>query len=73
MKKLITLASAILVSTISFAAPLNKPSAQLKTLGSAWKTQQSSSPTLDKNDITMGYAGKDLSRQGHFAAAVISA
>ncbi len=70
MRKLMTMLTAILVSTVSFAAPLDKHSAQLKTLGSAWKMQQNHPQTLDKNDITMGYGGEDLSKDQHLASMV---
>lgn len=66
MKQLMTLVSAILVSTCTFAigSGLSAGSPQLKALSSAWKTQQSSTNLQAiKNDITMGYGGADVSRR----------
>lgn len=72
MKQVMLLIGAILVSTGSFAAPstgFGKNSQQLKTLGSAWKSYHSIQPTLDKNDLEMGYGGQDISHSPTSAMA----
>jgi len=64
MKLLATLILACSIST-SFAQDLSfsTVSEQTKLFSSVWKKQQSSSPKLNKNDITMGYGGADVSRK----------
>lgn len=72
MQQVMLVIGAFLVSTGSFAAPstgFGKNSQQLKTLGSAWKSYHSIQPTLDKNDIEMGYGGQDISHSPSLAMA----
>lgn len=72
VKQVMLFVSAILVSTSSLAAPstgLSKNSSQLKALGSAWKAYHSIQPSLNKNDIEMGYGGQDVSHAPTLALA----
>lgn len=59
MKNLVLLAATVLVSTYTFANVQPKETATLKSLGSAFKSQ-SAPPKIDPKDITMGYAGQDM-------------
>lgn len=66
MKKLAAIAITILVSSYTFAdasSGFSKDSAQLKALGSAFKSDAHATvtPSFNSNDITMGYAGEDVS------------
>lgn len=68
MKKLTAIAVAILVSSYAFAdtaTGFSKGSPQLKALGSAFKAgaHATISPSTNTNDITMGYAGEDVSNK----------
>ena len=75
MQQVMLVIGAFLVSTGSFALPstgLSKNSQQLKTLGSAWKSYHSIQPTLNKNDIEMGYGGQDISHSPLVMATTIA-
>lgn len=68
MKKSTMLAVAVLISTYSFtgamAMGLGKNSPEMNAITSAFKTatQKSITPTLNSNDITMGYTGEDVAK-----------
>ena len=63
MKNSIITMVAILLTANAFAqsASLDRSSQQLKSLGSAFKSHSVITPKIDHNDITMGYAGQDVS------------
>jgi hypothetical protein len=61
MKNLALLVTAVLVSSYTFANVQPKEGSSLKSVGSAFKSQQVVSPKIDPKDITMGYAGQDIS------------
>lgn len=64
MKQMIIVAGAFILCTCSFAGTgFSKGSSQLNALGSAWKSHQPAQIKLNQNDITMGYAGDDVSRR----------
>lgn len=71
MRLLSVTAVALLVSTISFAdaqsSGFAKNSTQLNALGSAFKSQPVVAPTINPNDITMGYAGEDVANKYNVA------
>jgi hypothetical protein len=75
MNKLLTILSAILVSTYGTAAlpnsSLSKGSKNLNALGSAWHAYHSVQPTLNKNDIEMGYGGQDIAHTPEVLAKAI--
>lgn len=53
---------AILLVANAFAGTQSDFSkSSLKSLGSAFKTHSTVTPKIDPNDITMGYAGQDIS------------
>ncbi len=70
--KLVIMVSALLISTGGFA-DINSHSAQLKALGSAWKTKQSVNSQQTKNDITMVYGGADVSRRPTLVSHIATA
>ena len=59
MRKLTLLALA-LISTCSFASVSSIQAPQLKSLGYAFKSHSTIAPKIDPKDITMGYAGQDV-------------
>jgi hypothetical protein len=65
MKSSIMTVIAILITANAFAdtqsSGFSKQSHQLKSLGSAFKSQPTVAPKIDPSDITMGYAGQDIS------------
>jgi hypothetical protein len=66
MKHIIAITCAMLASSFCLATTsntsLNKGSERLKTLNSALHSYHSLQPTLDKNDIEVGYyGGQDIS------------
>lgn len=63
MKRLLIITAAILVSTYTFADFQSSGSSQLKQLGMAFKSKPIAEPKINSNDITMGYAGQDISRK----------
>lgn len=69
MKSLVITVAAILVSASTFAGAQStvpsKHASQLKSLGSAFKSYSTVVPKIDSNDITMGYAGQDVSSKPH--------
>lgn len=69
MKQLMMTALVILVSASAFAdihsTGFSKNSKQLQALGSAFKSYSTVVPKIDSNDITMGYAGQDVSSKTH--------
>lgn len=72
VKQAMLFVGALLVATGSFAMPStgsSKNASALKTLGSSWKTYHSIKPTLNKNDIEMGYGGQDVSHTPTLALA----
>jgi len=72
MKRLMMTALAILVSASAIAdiqsTGLSKNSKQLQSLGSSFKSNSTVVPKIDSNDITMGYAGQDVSSKTHSLA-----
>ncbi|MBX3709763.1 MAG: hypothetical protein KIT56_03380 [Gammaproteobacteria bacterium] len=67
MRKFIIVTAAILATTYAFANAqslgFSKNSPQLKSLGAAFKVHPTVAPKINPNDITMGYAGADVSRR----------
>ncbi len=66
-KSLMIIVSVLAVFTLSTvnaqSSAFNKNSPQLKALGSTFKNHSHIAPKVNSNDITMGYAGQDVSRQ----------
>lgn len=67
MKRLTLIIITLLASTALFAhstisGPQHGPS-QLQSLGAAFKSHSGIAPAINPNDITMGYAGEDVSRK----------
>jgi hypothetical protein len=66
MQKIMLIVAAILFSSVIFAAlpvsEFRQSSGQLNAIGKAWNAARTVAP-LDKNDITMGYGGADISRK----------
>ena len=63
MKQIMLFVGTIVLSTGSFAyvsTSFGKGSTQLNALSAAIKSSHSLRPTLDKNDIEMGYGGQDI-------------
>jgi len=65
MQKLMALAVTLLICSCGFASStgFNKGSTQIQSLGSSFKSQPQKHTKLNQNDITMGYAGTDISRR----------
>lgn len=66
MKHLIMTAAAILITGNALAdspSLFNKSSDPLKKLGSAFRQHSTTTPKINPNDITMGYAGQDVSNK----------
>lgn len=64
MRKVILLVGTLLMSSFCFAQVQSQSAnGQLQELGNAWKSYRSIQPGSDKNDITMGYGGQDISRR----------
>ncbi|WP_148339459.1 hypothetical protein [Aquicella siphonis] len=67
-------AVAMLASSLTFADTASsgsgKSSTQLKALGSAFRSHSTVVPTINPNDITMGYAGEDVARKITTAAQI---
>lgn len=61
MKRLLIVTAAILISSHAFADFQSSGSSQLKQLGMAFKSKPIAEPQINSNDITMGYAGQDIS------------
>lgn len=59
MRNFVLLVIAFLVSTYTFANVQPQETPSLKSLGSTFKSQ-SVPPKIDPKDITMGYAGQDM-------------
>lgn len=68
MRKLILLFAAMLVSTCTFAISTSDSDKLLKSLGSKFQsTANITAKKIDPKDITMGYAGQDLSDKNFIA------
>jgi len=63
MKQLGLIIAVAILSTASFAGTPSSHSSALNQLGSAFKLKPNVEPTINSNDITMGYAGQDISRK----------
>lgn len=74
MRLLTMTAVAMLVSSLSIANAASlgtgKNATQLKGLGSAFRNHSTVIPTINPNDITMGYAGEDVARKITTAAQI---
>ena len=68
------LALAFVSSAVASVSPtgLSKGSAQLNALTNSFKSNHGTA-TLDKNDITMGYGGIDISQRGILVAPIVTA
>lgn len=64
MRKLILLTAVTLISSYTFAATYTgNHSSSLSSLGSSFRSHATTAPKIDPNDITMGYAGQDVSHK----------
>ncbi len=76
MKRTILLLCAVLTSSLSFAAGFSKDSPQLNALGSAWKSQNTT--TVQKqnmynhNDLMIVYGGQDMAGRVEVPALAIA-
>ena len=61
MKRLFVLVATILLGTSCLAVSSSK-STKLNSLALAFKKHSTVQPTIDKNDIEIGYAGADVSK-----------